>query len=61
MTSDVISALVSLITEYDGHLEDFEMKADKNHFGRMAGLNDNHVKPDTAHYTKTLYYKFSSW
>ena len=42
-------ALISLLTEFGGHIEDNEMKLDKNHFGQMAGLNDNHVKPDTAH------------
>ena len=49
VTSDVMFALISLLTEFGGHIEDNEMKLDKNHFGQMAGLNDNHVKPDTAH------------
>ena len=59
--SDVMSSLSSLMNKYGGHIENTEMKSDRGHFGQMAGLNDNHVKPDTAHYTKTLYYKLSSW
>ena len=47
--SDVMSSLSSLINKYGGHIENDEMKTDMDHFGQMAGLNDNHVKPDTSH------------
>ena len=30
-------------------LENTEIKSDMDHFGQMAGLNDNHVKPDTSY------------
>ena len=49
VTSEVVSALRSLISQYSGHIENAEMKSDMDHFGKMAGLNDNHVKPDTSH------------
>ena len=47
--SDVMSLLSSLINKSGGHIENTEMKSDTGHFGQMAGLNDNHVKPDTSH------------
>ena len=44
-----MSSLSSLINKSGGHIENTEMKSDTGHFGQMAGLNDNHVKPDTSH------------
>ena len=44
-----MSSLSSLINNNSGHIENSEMKSDMDHFGKMAGLNDNHVKPDTSH------------
>ena len=56
VTSEVVSAIASLINEFGGHIENAEMKSDMDHFGKFAGLNDNHVKPDKKHRRETLFY-----
>ena len=45
-----MSSLVNLMTNKETHIEDEQMKADKDHFGPLAGLNDDYVKVHTTHH-----------
>ena len=46
---DVLASLVNLMTNTETHVEDEKMKADKDHFGPLAGLNGKYVQVHTTH------------
>ena len=50
VNDDVLSSLTNLMTNTETHIEDEQMKADKDHFGPLAGLNGNYVKVHTTYH-----------